>query len=56
MAAFSASIDETCTFKLSNKFPYLLWHKLTFGYFVAALELVNILKMLDAYICICNDG
>ena len=29
MAAFSASIDETCAFQLGNKFSHLLRHKIT---------------------------
>ena len=38
MAAFSAPIDETSTLKLGNKLSYLLRHKFTFEYFVAALN------------------
>jgi hypothetical protein len=35
VAAFSATINETRAFKLSDKFPYLLRHEITLGYFVA---------------------
>jgi hypothetical protein len=35
MAALAASIDESCAFKLGNKFSYLLWHKITPEYLVA---------------------
>jgi hypothetical protein len=35
VAAFPASIDEACAFKLGNKFSYLLRHEITVGYFVA---------------------
>jgi hypothetical protein len=35
MAAFSAPIDETSAFKLSNKFSHLLRHKITPKYLVA---------------------
>jgi hypothetical protein len=35
VATFSASIDETCPFKLGNKFSYLRRHEITGGYFVA---------------------
>ena len=31
MTTFSAPIDETCAFKLGNKFSYLLRHEITFG-------------------------
>jgi len=33
--AFPAPIDETCAFKLGNKFSHLLRHEITLGYFVA---------------------
>ncbi len=35
VAAFSATINETRAFKLSDKFHYLLRHESTLGYFVA---------------------
>jgi len=35
VATFSASIDETCAFKLGDKFSYLRRHEITGGYFVA---------------------
>jgi len=35
VAAFPAAINETCAFKLGDKFSYLLRHEITVGYFVA---------------------
>ncbi len=35
MATFPATIDETCAFKLGNKFSHLLRHKITPEYLVA---------------------
>ena len=35
VVAFPTAIDETCAFKLGDKFSYLLWHEITVGYFVA---------------------
>jgi hypothetical protein len=35
VATFSASVDETCAFKLGNKLSHFLRHEVTYGYFVA---------------------
>ena len=35
VAAFAAAIDEARTFKLGNKFSYLLGHQITVRFFVA---------------------
>jgi len=35
VATFPAAIDETCAFKLGDKFSYLRRHEITGGYFVA---------------------
>jgi hypothetical protein len=42
VTAFPATIGEARTFKLGGKFPYLLWHEITAGYFAAlVISLAN---------------
>jgi len=46
VAAFPAAVDEACAFKLGDKFSYLLRHDITFGYFVASLEVSSLNEAL----------